>query len=135
FVAQLFDFKNLRLPRQGPRSFVAAHVWPGLVAEDAGGQVAIAAVADDRDDDGVLYGFRQLERRIHRAAGRHPAADAFFARERLHRALGVGLRDVDDLVDAFALENFRQVGFRPAADAGDARTVLRLQADDLDVGV
>ena len=48
-----------------------------------------------------------------------------------HR-FGRGLAHVLDAIDAAAVEDLRQIGFRPLADARNARAFLRLRADDLD---
>ena len=69
---------------------------------------------------------------VSRAAGGNPAEDAFLGREPAHGGLGVVLADIDDAVHAAAVEDFRQVFLGPAPDAGNARAIARLQADDLD---
>src|SRR3954452_20516045 len=105
------------------------------VREHAGRQVAVAAIADDRDDDRVLQLARQAQRDVHGAAGGDAGEDAFLAREAPRHFLGFGLANVFQAVDALRVVDFWQVGFGPLADAGNLRTFGRLAADDLDARV
>src|SRR5690606_34290241 len=102
------------------------------VGKDAGAEVAVAAVADDGDDDRVPQLARQAQRHVHGAAGGDAAEDAFLAGEAARHLLRLGLAHVLGAVDAAALEDLRQVGFRPLADARDLRALFRLAAHDLD---
>src|SRR5690606_41798888 len=49
--------------------------------KDPGGQVAVTAITDDRDDDGVAYLGVEAQCRGHGTTGRHPAEDALFRSE------------------------------------------------------
>src|SRR6188472_4061563 len=68
--------------------------------EDASGEVAVAAIAHDRDDHGVLDLAQHLQRGPQRAAGGDAGEYTFLAREPPGRFLGVGLGDLDHAVDA-----------------------------------
>src|SRR2546425_2117600 len=102
------------------------------VGEDAGGQVAIAAVADDGDDDRVFQLSRNAQRHVHRAARGDAGEDALFARQAARHFLGIRLADILEAVDALAIVDLRQISLGPLADAGDLRAFLGLAADDLD---
>src|SRR5689334_9579281 len=71
-----------------------------LIGEDAGRQVAVAAVADDGDDDGVLQVARDAERHVHGAAGGDAGEDALLAREAPRHFLRVALAHVLEAIDA-----------------------------------
>src|SRR5690606_28226333 len=96
-----------------------------LLAEHAGAQVTVAPVTGNAHNNRILDLLRQLQCRKRSTAGGNTAADAFLARQCLHRALGVFLANVHDAVHPAALEYARQVGLGPAPDAGDARTFRR----------
>src|SRR6185503_7214360 len=102
------------------------------VGKHAGAQIAVAAVADDGNDHGLLELPRDAQRDVHGAAGGDAGEDAFLARQAARRLLGVGLAHVLQPVDAGALVDLRQVRLRPLADARDLRALLGLAADDLD---
>src|SRR5437870_1743414 len=108
----------------------APSVW-----KNAGRQIAIAAVADDADDDSVLQLLRDAQCDMHRAAGRDAGEDAFLAREAPRHLLGLGLAHRFDAIDALLVVDLRQVGLGPLAEARDLRAFLRLAADDLDLCV
>src|SRR5690606_27836807 len=93
-------------------------------------QVAVATVAHDGDNDGILHPLGQFERSEYGGAGRYTATDVLEPGEVAHGVLGVLLADVDDFVDSGRIEDFRQVFRRPATDAGNLRPLRRLQADD-----
>ena len=98
-------------------------------------QVAVAAVADDRDDHRVLQLLRHAQRDVHRAARGDAGEDALLARQAPRHLLGLGLRHVLEPVDARLVVDLRQVGLGPLADAGDLRALGGLAADDLDLRV
>src|SRR5487761_1931119 len=100
--------------------------------EDARGQVAVAAIANDEHDRGILDGLRDAQGNRAGAARGDAAEDALLAREAPCRVLGVALRDVLDPVDAAGIEDLRQVRCRPLADAGNRRAFVRLGTHDLD---
>ena len=75
---------------------------------------------------------RDAQRHDARAAGGDPGENALLRGETPRHRLGRGLRDLLDPVDAPAVEDLRQVRFRPLADAGNLRALLRLRADDPD---
>src|SRR6185312_1403671 len=104
----------------------------GSRREDAGRQIAIAAIADDEDDRRVLDALRDAKRHRAGAARADAAEDALFAREAARRVLGIALRDVLGAIDTLRIEDLRQVSRWPFADAGNRRAVLGLRADDLD---
>src|SRR5262245_39444632 len=106
-----------------------------LIGEYARGQVAVAAIADDRHDDGVLDLGSDLQRDPHCATRGNSGEDPFLARHAARDFLGIGLTDFDQLVDTRTLVDLRQVSFGPFAYAGDIRSFRRLRADDADAAV
>src|SRR5579862_5400593 len=106
-----------------------------LVGKHARRKIAVAAVADDGDDHGVLEVPGDAQGNGRRAAGGDAGEDTLLARQAPRRLFGVGLIDVLDAVDARLVVDFRQVGFGPLADARDLRALLGLAADDLDFRV
>src|SRR5450830_1239010 len=103
-----------------------------LRRKDAGREIAVAAVADDEDDGGVLDGLGNAQGDFAGAGGGDAAEDAFFGGHAARHVFGLGLADAFNLVDPRLVENFRQVGFGPLADTGDGRALFRLGADDAD---
>eukprot|EP01136_Pigoraptor_vietnamica_P031983 Opistho-1_new@93269 len=103
--------------------------------EDAGGQVPVAPVADDERDGGVLHLGRDLLRHPASAGGRDAGEDAFFARQPAAHLFRVALAHEHQLVHAGGIVDLRQVFLRPLADAGDARALAGLRADDAHGGV
>jgi hypothetical protein len=100
--------------------------------EYPGRQIAVTAIADDADDHRVLHLLGDAQRHHHRAARRDAGKDALLLRQSPRHVLGVALTDVLDLVDPRTVVDFRQIGLRPFADAGNLRAFLGLAADDLD---
>src|SRR3569832_2027712 len=98
-------------------------------------QIAVAAVADDGDDDGVLNLLGQLQRSPQRAAGRDAGEDAFLARHPAGGFLCIRLAHIDHVVDTVVVTDLRYILVRPFADAGNLRPFGGLHADDLDGGV
>src|SRR5581483_5557757 len=107
----------------------------GLIGEDSGAEVAVAAVADDADDHRVPQFLRDANGDVHRAAGGDPGEDALLAREAPRHFLRLALAHLLDAIHPRALVDLRQVGLRPLADARDLRAFHRLAADDLDLRV
>src|SRR5262245_10354907 len=105
------------------------------VRENACGKIAIAAVADDRNDGRVLDLARYPERHGERAARGDAREDALLARQPPRHLLGVSLTHVLEPVDARLVVDLGQVGLGPLADAGDLRAFLGLAADDLHLGI
>src|SRR5712664_1348233 len=122
-----------RMPAtSGIVSMSKARIGVTSVGEDAGGEIAVAAVADDGDDDSVLQVARDAQGDVHGAAGRDAGEDAFLARHAPRHLLRLALADIFKAVDALRVVDLRQVGLGPFADAGNLRAFLRLAADDLD---
>src|SRR5437899_8099629 len=119
----------------GMVSMSKARIGVTSVGEDAGGEIAVAAVADDGDDHGVLQIARDTQRDVHGAARRDAGEDALLARQPPRHLLGLALAHVLEPIDAPRVVDLRQVGLRPFADAGNLRAFLRLAADDLDLRV
>src|SRR5215510_12571235 len=111
---------------------IAAGAKPRSGGEDAGREIAIAAIADDHDDGRIRHLLRDPEPDLDRAAGRDPGEDALFACEPPRHLLGVGLADVLEPVDAPRVVDLREVRLGPLADARDLRAFRRLAPDDLD---
>src|SRR5512146_2908287 len=103
--------------------------------ENAGGQVTIAAIANDAYDRSVLQVAGDAKRDVQGAAGRNSRKDPLLARHAPRHLFRLCLAHVFKPVDAQLVVDLRQVGFRPFADAGNLRSVLRLAAHDLDLGV
>src|SRR4030095_17101201 len=91
------------------------------VGEHTGRKVAVASIADDRDDDGVLQLASDAQGDVHRATRGDAGEDALLAREPAGGFLRVGLAHVFQPVDACALLDLRQVGLAPLAAARDLR--------------
>ena len=70
-----------------------------------------------------------------RATGRDAAENTLFARQPPRHFFGVWLAYVFQTINILAAVDFRQVSFRPFADAGDLCTLFRLDANDLDGGI
>src|SRR5688572_8299492 len=87
---------------QRPRAVISGRKYPG-------GQITVAAVADDEDDHGIGDLRRDVQRRPQRAARGNAGEYAFLAREPAHRVLGIGLGDLDHAVHAAPVANFRQI--------------------------
>src|SRR6185436_20392910 len=132
-------------PRRPPRARAAVPTrrapfrcrTPGWASrrKHACGQVTVAAIADDEDDRRVRHFARDAQRDDARATRGDAAKNSFLRRESPRHLLGVGLRDRLDPVDAGGIVDFRQVGLRPLADAGDLRAFLGLCAYDADRGI
>jgi lytic murein transglycosylase B len=97
----------------------------------AGRQVTVAAVADDEHDRRVLD-LRAMRIATSQAPPDEIPAKCLRRREPARHRFGRGLAHVLDAIDAAAIEDRRHVGFRPLANARNARAVFRLRADDLD---
>src|SRR5690242_13024599 len=106
-----------------------------LTGKDTSGEITVAAVADDGDDDGVLRLAGYLQRRPQRAARRDAGEDAFLARQTARRLFGVDLGHVHDAIDARPVADLRQVLRRPLSNARDLRALGGLTADHLDLRV
>src|SRR4029077_5477525 len=109
----------------GMVSMSEARIGVTSVGEDAGGEIAVAAVADDGDDQRVLQVARDTQRDMHGAAGGDAGEDALLARQAPRTLLGLALAPVLEAIDALRLVDLRQVGLGPFADAGDLRAFLR----------
>src|SRR5687768_17236967 len=72
---------------------------------------------------------------MHRAARGNSGEDALFPRHAPRHLLRLALAHVFEAIDARLVVDLRQIRFRPLADAGDLRALLRLAADDLDLRV
>src|SRR4051812_39184202 len=81
------------------------------VGEDAGRQVAIATVADDRNNDRIPHGGGHAQRNAHRPARGHAGEDALILCKAPRHFLRVGLADVLEPIDARLVVNLRQVSF------------------------
>src|SRR5690349_3964377 len=97
-----------------------------------GRQIPIPAIANHEHDRRVLDRLTHAHCNGARAAGADAAEDAFLAREPPREVLGIGLRDILDLIDARCIEDLRQISGRPFADARDLRAFVGLRADDPD---
>src|SRR5262249_55987868 len=125
-----------RMPStSGIVSMSKARIGVTSVREDPGREIAIAPVADDGDDDGVLQVARDAQGDVHGAAGGDAGEDAFLARHAPRHLLGLALAHVLEPIDALGIVDLRQVGLGPLANAGNLRAFLRLAADDLDARV
>src|SRR4051794_38055761 len=110
------------MPAQsGIVSMSKARIGVTSVGEHAGGEIAVAAVADDGDDHRVLERARDAQRDMHGAAGGDTGEDALLAREAPRHLLGLALTHVLEPIDALRLVDLRQVGLGPLADAGNLR--------------
>src|SRR5438094_10614135 len=85
------------------------------VGKHARRQVALAAVADDGDDHGVLQIARTAQCDVHRAARGDAGEDALVAREAARHLLGLALAQVLEPIDPLGLVDLRQVSLRPYA--------------------
>src|SRR5205807_2191189 len=119
--------------QSGTVSMSKARIGVTSVGEDTGREIAVAAVADDGDDHGVLELARDAQGDVHGAAGGDAGEDAFLARQAPRHLLGLALVDRLEAIDALRLVDLRQVGRRPLANARNLRAFLRLTADDLDL--
>src|ERR687888_2133285 len=124
------------MPAQsGIVSMSKARIGVTSVGEDTGGEITIAAVADDGDDHRVLEIARDAQRNVHGAARRDAGENALLAREAPRHLLRLALAHVLEPIDALGLVDLGQVRLGPFADARDLRAFLRLAADDLDLRV
>ena len=98
-------------------------------------QITIAAIADDRNDNGVLDFLGQLHGRPHCAAGRNAAKNSFFTSHPAHGVFGLGLADFNNAVYFFVAEKLWQIFIRPFANAGNLCALRRLHADNLHGGI
>src|SRR5438094_3468227 len=105
------------------------------VRKHARRQVAVAAVADNGDDQSVLELARDAQGNVHRAARGDAGEDALLACQAPGHVLGLALAHVFEAIDALRVVDLRQIGLRPFADTRDLRAFLRLAADDLDLRV
>src|SRR5438067_11547429 len=121
--------------QSGMVSMSKARIGVTSVGEHAGREIAVAAVADDGDDHGVLELARDAQGDMHGTAGGDAGEDAFLAREAPRHLLGLALAHVLEPIDALGLVDLRQVGLRPLADPRNLRPLLRLAADDLDLRI
>src|SRR5690606_1899229 len=121
---------SLRRPRPERHGGASA----GFV-EHAGRQIAVAAVADDEHDGGVLDAFGDAQSRHQRPCRRNAAENAFFGSQPPRHGFGFDLGYGLIVSDQDAVENAGLVGLGPFADARDLRTVGRLRADHLGPGV
>src|SRR5690606_11335024 len=97
--------------------------------KDAGGEIAVATIADDGHDDRILDLRGDAQGHMQRATGRNAGEDAFFLCQPSRHLLRCSLTDRLDAVDPGTVEDTRQVGLGPLADAGDGRALLGLAAD------
>src|SRR3989442_13805851 len=81
--------------------------------ENAGRQIAIAAIAHDEHDRRVFDFACDPQCDLACAARGDPAKEALFAREPPRHVFGERLRHVLDAIDARRIEDLRQVGGRP----------------------
>src|SRR5207253_5660007 len=120
------------MPAQsGIVSMSKARIGVTSVGEDTSREIAVAAVADDGDDHGVLEVARDAQGDVHGTAGGDTGEDAFLARQAPRHLLGLALAHVFEAVDALRVIDLRQIGLGPFADTRDLRALLRLAADDL----
>src|SRR5574340_440277 len=103
--------------------------------EHARPQIAITAIANDRDDYRIVHFPRDAQPHAHRAARRDAGEQPLLARHAARRLLGVGLAHGLDAIDAGPVENLRQIRVGPLADARNLRAFLGFAADDLDIRI
>ena len=108
---------------------------PSLAGEHTGGQVAVAAVADDRHNHGIFQLAGELQCGGDRTARGNAAKNTLGARQLAHGVLRFCLGNIDYPVHPGRIKNGGEVGLGPAPDAGDAGAFTGLQADDLDIRV
>src|SRR5574342_1270853 len=99
------------------RARKAPSVW-----EAAGRKVAVAAVADDRNDGCFLDLARDPQRDRDRAARGDACEDALLASHAARRLLRVGLTHVFQPIDPGAVVDLRKIRFGPLADPRNLRT-------------
>src|SRR5690606_1184884 len=99
--------------------------------EHACRQIAIAPIAHNEYDGGVLDTLGYPQGGNQRSSGRYAAEDAFFRRQAARHVFGFSLSNQFELIDLFRMVDGGLVGFGPFAYAWNLRTFSGLRANNL----